>query len=250
MNTRRTLFALALIAALPVTASAQALPDGRGLVAKHVAAMGGREAMDKHSSLHMIGTFSMAAMGIEGPVNLWRAKPNKFVQTIVIGSFGESAQGFDGTTAWANQPGAGYIILSGEMADQAKSQADFLADFPEPGKYSSIETVALEDFEGRKCYKVKLVKAAGGETIQYFDVETGLAAGSVRSTETQMGKIDITSVLSDYKEQGGVLMPSKVIQKTPQGDVMLLFTTYEWDNVDPAVFNLPDGVKAMIPKPN
>ena len=241
---------LALTAALPVAAHAQALPDGKALVARHVAAMGGREAMDKHSSLNMLGTFSMAAMGIEGPVHVWRAKPNKFVKTIVSGSFGESATGYDGTTAWVNQPGAGYMILSGEMAEQAKSQAEFLADFPEPGRYSSIETVALEDFEGKKCYKVKLVKAAGGETIQYFDVESGLAAGSIRSTETQMGKMDITSVLSDYKEQGGVLMPSKVIQKTPQGDVMLLFTTYEWDNVDPAVFNLPDGVKAMIPKPN
>ena len=150
----------------------------------------------------------------------------------------------------ANQPGAGYLVLSGEMATQAKSQADFFSEFPEPAKYSSIETVALEDFEGRKCYKVKLVKIAGGETIQYFDPETGLAAGAIRSTETQMGKIDVTIVLSDYKEQGGVKMPSKVIQKTPQGDVLLVFTTYEWDNVDPAVFNLPDGVKAMIPKPN
>lgn len=246
MKARHTLMALALATALPVIASAQALPDGKALVAKHVAAMGGREAMDKHSSLHMMGTFSMAAMGIEGPVHVWRAKPNKFVQSIVIGSFGESAQGYDGTTAWANQPGAGYMVLSGEMAEQAKSQAEFLADFPEPGKYSSIETVALEDFEGKKCYKVKLVKAAGGETIQYFDAETGLVAGSIRSTETQMGKMDITSVLSDYQEQGGVKLPSKVIQKTPQGDVMIVFNMYEWDKVDPTVFNLPDGVKALV----
>ena len=250
MNARRTMIALALTAALPVVAQAQGLPDGKGLVARHVAAMGGREAMDKHTSLHMTGTFSMAAMGLEGPIHMWRAKPDKFVQTIIIGSFGESAQGFDGTTAWVNQPGAGYMILSGEMATQAKSQADFFAEFPEPGKYSSIETVALEDFEGRKCYKVKLVKVTGGETIQYFDAETGLAAGAIRSTETPMGKIDVTVVLSDYQEQGGVKMPSRVIQKTPQGDVLLVFTVYEWDNVDPAVFNLPDGVKAMIPKPN
>ena len=249
MNVRCTLSALALAAALPIVASAQALPDGKALVAKHVAAIGGRDAMDKHSSLHITGTFTMAAMGIEGPVHVYRAKPNKFLQQITIGSFGESAQGFDGTTAWANQPGAGYMVLSGEMAEQTKSQADFLADFPELSKYTTIETVALEDFEGRKCYKVKLVKAVGGETIQYFDAETGLVAGSIRSTETQMGKIDITSVLADYKEQGGVKMPSKVIQKTPQGDVTLVFTAYEWDKVDAAVFNLPDGVKAMV-KPN
>jgi len=246
MNVCRTLSALALAAALPMVASSQALPDGNALLAKHVAAIGGREAMAKHSSLHMSGTFSLAAMGIEGPVNVYRAKPNKFVQSIVIGTFGEQAAGFDGTTAWANVPGAGYRLLSGEMADQTREQADFFADFPETGRYTKVETVALEDFEGRKCYKVKLVKAVGGETIQYFDAETGLAAGAIRTAETQMGKMDVTIVLSDYAVQGGLKMPAKVVQKTPQGDFTLVFTGYEWDKVDPAVFNLPDGVKALV----
>ena len=70
MNVCHTLSALALAAALPMVASSQALPDGKALLAKHVAAIGGREAMDKHRSLHMTGTFSLAAMGIEGPVNV------------------------------------------------------------------------------------------------------------------------------------------------------------------------------------
>ncbi len=246
MNVRRTLIAVSLAGLLPVAASAQALPDGTALVAKHVAAMGGRDAMDKHSSLHITGTFSMAAMGIEGPVHLYRAKPAKFLQQITIGSFGEAVQGYDGTTAWAVQPGQGAIILSGEMMEQAKSQGDFFADFPDVSKYSKIETIALEDFEGRKCYKVKLVKTVGGETIQYFDAETGLAAGAIRSTETQMGKMDVTVVLADYKEQGGVKMPTRVIQKTPQGDVTLTFSAYEWDKVEPAIFDLPADVKAMV----
>ena len=246
MNARRTLVALVLAGLFPAIASAQALPDGKDLVAKHVAAMGGRDAMDKHSSLHITGTFSMAAMGIEGPVHVYRAKPGKFPQQITIGSFGEAVQGFDGTVGWAVQPGQGAMILSGEMLDQAKSQGDFFSDFPEVGKYSKIETLALEDFEGRKCYKVKLVKTVGGETIQYFDAETGLAAGAIRTTETQMGKMDVTVVLADYKEQGGVKMPSKVIQKTPQGDVTLAFNTYEWDKVEATVFDLPADVKAMI----
>ena len=246
MNVRRTLFAVSLAGLLPVLASAQALPDGKDLIVKHVAAIGGRDAMDKHSSLHITGTFSMAAMGIEGPVHLYRAKPAKFLQQITIGSFGEAVQGFDGTTGWAVQPGQGAMVLSGEMLEQAKSQGDFFSDFPDVGKYSKIETLALEDFEGRKCYKVKLVKTAGGETIQYFDAETGLAAGVIRSTETQMGKMDVTVVLADYKDQGGVKMPSRVTQKTPQGDVTLTFSTYEWDKVEPTVFDLPADVKAMI----
>jgi hypothetical protein len=246
MNFRLTLSALVIASLLPAVGSAQALPDGKALLAKHVAAIGGRDALDKHTSLHITGTFSLAAMGIDGPVHIYKAKPNKFLQQITIGSFGESMQGYDGTTAWAIQPMQGAMVMSGEQADQAKQQADFYADFPDASKYTAIETVGAEDFEGHKCYKVKLVKASG-ETIQYFDVETGLAAGMVRSVENpQMGKMDITVVMSDYKDQGGIKLPSKITQKTPQGDVVLTFTAYEWDKVEAKVFDLPDAVKAMV----
>jgi len=155
-------------------------------------------------------------------------------------------QGYDGTTGYAIQPQQGAMVLSGDLLDQAKQQADFFADFPELSRYSAVETQALEDFEGRKCYKVKLTKVGGGDVVQYFDAETGLAAGSMRSTETPMGKVDIVSVLGGYQETGGVKLPSRITQKTPQGDVTISFATYEWDKVDPAVFNLPDAVKAQV----
>lgn len=248
MSFRRTLSALAFASLVPAIASAQALPDGKALIAKHVAAIGGREALEKHTSLHQTGTFSMPAMGIEGPIHLYRAKPALFLQQITLGSFGEMTQGFDGTTAWAIQPMQGAVVMSGDQAAQVKQQADFFADFPDVTKYTTIETVGVEDFEGRKCYKVKLVKTGvAGESVQFFDVETGLAAGVVRTIENpQMGKMDITAVLSDYKDQGGLKMPTKMTQKTPQGDVVLTFTAYEWDKVDAKVFELPEAVKSMV----
>ena len=248
MNFRRTFATLIVAGAVPVVVAAQGLPDGKAIVSKHLAAIGGREAMEKHSSVHMTGTFSMSAMGIEGPIHLYRAKPAMFVQQITLGAMGEVTQGFDGTTAWAVNPMMGPTVMSGDQATQMKSQADFFSDYPDFSKYTTVETVGLEDFEGRKCYKVKLVKADGsGEAMQFFDAETGLAAGMTRSVENpQMGKVDVTVVMSDYKDQGGVKMPSKITQKTPQGDVVLTFATVEWDNVDAKVFALPDAVKALV----
>lgn len=248
MNIRRTLSALVVASLLPAVASAQALPDGKDLIAKHIAAMGGRDAMDKHNSLHITGTFSMAAMGIDGALHMYRAKPAQYLQQITLGQFGEMTSGFDGTTAWSINPMSGASVMSGDQAEQVKQQADFFSDFPDLAKYSTIQTVSAEDFEGRKCYKVKLVRADGtGEAMQFFDAETGLAAGMMRTMENpQMGKIDITIVMSDYKDQGGVKLPGKITQKTPQGDVTLTFTTYEWDNVDAKVFALPDAVKSLV----
>jgi hypothetical protein len=248
MNVRRTLSALAVASLIPALVAAQGLPDGKELLAKHVAAIGGREAMEKHTSLHLTGTFSMAAMGIEGPVHMYRAKPAMLLQQITLGSFGEMTTGYDGTTAWSINPMAGASVLSGEQATQMKQQADFFSDFPDPAKYTTIETVGIEDFEGRKAYKVKLVRADDkSEAMQFFDVETGLAAGMVRTMDNpQMGKIEITVVMSDYKDQGGVKMPGKITQRTPQGDVVLTFTAYEWDKVEAKTFELPDAVKSMV----
>lgn len=248
MNIRRTLVALAAASLVPALATAQALPDGKALVAKHVAAMGGREAMDKHTSLHISGTFSIPAAGIEGPMHMYRAKPALLLQQITLGAMGEVTSGFDGTTAWTIQPMQGAMVMTGEQAAAVKQQADFFSDFPDPTRYTTVETVALEDFEGRKCYKVKMVRADGsGEAMQFFDAETGLAAGIMRSIENpQMGKIDITAVLSDYKDQGGVLMPSKMVQRMPQGDFVFTFSAYEWDKVEAKIFELPDAVKSMV----
>ncbi len=248
MHIRRTLVALAAASLVPALATAQALPDGKALVAKHIVAMGGREALDKHSSLHMSGTFSIPAAGMEGAVHMYRAKPALLLVQVTLGAVGEITTGFDGTTAWSINPMAGVSVMSGEQAAQTKQQADFFADFPDPSRFSTIESIAAEDFEGRKCYKVRLVRADGsGEAMQFFDVETGLMAGMSRTLENpQMGKIDVLIITADYKDQGGIRLPSKITQRTPQGEFVQTFTAFEWDTVEAKIFELPDAVKSMV----
>jgi hypothetical protein len=59
-----------------------------------------------------------------------------------------------------------------------------------------------------------------------------------------MGKIDQTSVFSDYKDAGGLKMPMKIEQKNGQFDASITFTAVEFDNVDTAVFAIPEALKA------
>lgn len=252
MHFRRTLSALALAGALPSLVSAQALPDAKALIAKHEAAIGGRDAWGKHSSLHMSGTLSISTPGgaIEGTTNVYRTRSNKMLQQMTLGALGESLQGYDGKTAWAVQPMQGPQVLSGELAEQMKDQADFFSEFVDVAKYSTLETLALEEFEGHKCYKVRMVKTEGGEeSFRYFDAETGLQAGAIRSVDSGMGKLQIVVSLFDYKDQGGVKMPTRLSQKNPQFELTMTFSAYEWDKVDDALLALPDAVKSMV-KPN
>ncbi len=241
---RRAAAAVAFL--LPSFVAAQAMPKAQDLMAKHDALIGGRAAFDKYASMHQTGTLSIPMAGIEGAMHVYRAKPNKFLLQTSLGAMGEVMQGFDGTTAWAIQPGQGPQLLQGEAGEAFKRQADFFADLHDGSRIKSAETVGQVDFEGKKAWKVKIVTEAGREASEFFDVETGLAMGQVTTQESPMGTIELTRVLSDYKDFGGIKFPSKMVNRNPQFEVVMTITAIEFDKVDAAVFNLPDAVKALV----
>src|ERR1035437_8953068 len=89
---------MAVLAALAMLATpglglAQALPSAKELMDRHDAAIGGRAALEKHTSIHQSGSLSIGAAGIEATLDLYRARPSSFLQKIVIGPMGEVLQG-------------------------------------------------------------------------------------------------------------------------------------------------------------
>ena len=239
--------AFGFIATTARTAGAQALPSAKELMEKSDAAVGGRAALDQHTSLHQTGTMSIAAMGVaDAQLELFKMKPTKYLQKIVIGPGTEVMQGYDGKTAWAILPGQGPTILDSATTETFKSLADFRANFHDMSRYKSTETVGIVDFEGQKCYKVKIVRVTGGEGFEFYDTGTGMIVGIQAQADTPMGKVDQTSVFSDYKDFAGLKFPTKIQQKNSQYEATISFTTVEYDKVDPAVFELPDAVKAKL----
>ena len=252
----RTLsFVAALCAAGAGTAGAQtasgapALPDAKTLIAKADQAMGGRAAMDKHTSLHQTGTITIAVANISGALEIWRAKPALFVQKQSLGMLGDISTGYNGTIAWGNSSQAGPQLLEGDMATEVKNNADFFADFYDASKVKSAETVALTEFEGKKAYEVKIVRLNDTESRNYFDAETGLRIGQTSRVTAQGQTIDQTAVIGEYKEVGGLKIPTKIVRKLGMADVVLEVTSVEFDKVDPSAFELPDSVKAIVKKP-
>ncbi len=231
-------------------ATSQALPLARSLMEKHDAAVGGRAAMDKHTSLHQVISLSIAAMGANGSAEIYQAKPNLYFSKQTIAG-GESTAGFDGKTAWsvdARQGGAS--LLDSAAAAGMKGQADFFGDYYDAAKIKSAETVALEDFEGKRCYKVNVVHQNGTEATIWFDSATGLRTGQSEVTKMMGQEIKRTMVMTDYKSIGGVMMPMKRVQKipTPQVtvEIVMEITKAEFDAVDKSVFALPDDVKKLV----
>ena len=227
-------------------ALAPALPPARELAARHDSLVGGRALLETRQSVRMLGSFTLAAAGIEAPLEILKVRPNKYLFRTSLGMMGDILSGFDGTTAWAIQPGQGPLILGGEQAAQIAEQADFFGDLHDFAKFSSLETEEETEFQGRRVYKVKLVRHNGTVVREYFDVSSGLSVGGTTSIETAMGRMEMVTVLSDYKEFSGMRMATRVVQRNPQFDVVLTILMVEYDTIDSSAVALPESVKALV----
>lgn len=235
-------------AAASTAKPAASLPAPRQIIDKYVAAIGGRDVLLKRSSSTMRGTFEMPAAGLRGEVVGQMAKPNKMVMSINFAGIGEMRSGFDGTTAWSIDPTSGPRVLDGAELAQAQMQADFLAALHDEKNFTSMETVELADFEGRPAYTVRLVRAGTDTTYEYFDAESGLMVGVRATRDTQMGPMTATTVLANYKDFGGVKMPTTTTVKTMGQEIVMTVTSMDWDTAEPAAFELPPEITVLVTK--
>jgi hypothetical protein len=223
------------------------LPTAREIIDRHVKAIGGRDAVMSHKSARATGTFSVPSSGMVGTVEMFTAaNPDRTLMRITIPGLGDMLNGYDGSHGWTVTPMTGPMLQQGKELDQTKLDADFYGELRDPQRYKSIKTVEKTVFETRPCYKVSLVRIDGNEDFEFYDVESGLRAGSINTRETPMGTVTVTNIESGYKKFGNLLQATNVLQKMPGIEQKMTLSTVEYDNVASSVFDLPASIKALI----
>lgn len=241
----------------PLMLQGEALPAAREVIDRYVTATNLKTGIEKTSSLHIQGTFSMPAMGLTGATDIWSAKPNLRVASIEMGAFGKMLTGYDGKTAWMTHPMMGARILSDTEFLQAKLEAAYDSGLKAAENYESLKTVGRQTFEGKDCYKVEVVaKALAGmdaaKTLpartshEYYEVSSGLMLGSEGRTEGEMGGGPFTVLFSDYKDFGGQLLPTKTRHRQSGQEVMLEVGTVEFDTASEATFAPPLEIQKLV----
>lgn len=223
------------------------LPDGRALVDRHVKEIGGRAALLSHKSLQVKGTLSVPKSGISGPVEISAATgPDRIIVKTSVQGIGDIMEGFDGSHGWTVSPLTGPMLKVDKELAQAKLDADFYGELRDPKKYPTVKTVEKTTFDGRPCYKVQLVRIDGSEDFDFYDVATGLRAGSITTRESPMGTMTITTTIGGYKKFGNMLVSTSQAQTVMGVEQTITITSVEFDKVDPAVFTPPPAIKALI----
>jgi hypothetical protein len=229
----------------PAKKSAAALPDARTIVDRHIKAIGGREAILAHKSMHARGTMSVPSSGLTGPIDVYGLAPDRVLVKASIAGIGDIADGYDGAHAWSINPMTGPALKTGKELEQTKLDADFYSELRDPQKYT-MKTLEKTTFDGRDCYKVSVKRADGSEDFDFYDVATGLRAGSINTRETQMGTMTVSNTESGYKKFGRLTQATVVVQKIMGIEQKITLDTVEYDMVDAAVFDPPAVIKALI----
>lgn len=235
------------LAGAPGQLSAQRLPQAAALAARHDSLVGGRAALEAIGSIRLIGTFSIPAAGIDAPVEILKRKPNQYLFRTSLGEVGEVLQGFDGDIAWSVQPGQEPRILSGPELERAREQADFFGDLHDLSRFSSVETVGETDFAGRRAWEVQMIRPSGDTLYEYFEVATGLSVGGAVLTGNMTGRVRLLTILSEYQQYGGLLLATRVTQRAPDFETILLIQFVELDAVREEDVAVPPAVRALKP---
>ena len=221
------------------TASAAA-PSIDQILDKFVQAIGGKAAHEKLTSSASKGSFEIPAMGATGTVEAYAKAPNKTVTIVTIAGFGEVREGYNGTTAWAQDPMNGLREKSGVELARTKLDADFYRFTRLKQLFPKMELKGKEKVEDHETYVILATPAEGNPEKMYFDTQSGLLVRLDREVEGPQGKLPVEVYLDDYREVSGIKMPFTVRQSTPAFSAVLKFEEVKFNvPVEDAKFNKP-----------
>lgn len=248
MNTAsKRLMVSSLIALCAQIASAQTADE---VIAKSVAALGGRAALVKLKSRSMAGTITLSIPGgeVSGSVEFLNASPNKSrsLITLDLSSVGAGQatidQRFDGSSGYVMDSLQGDHDVMGDQLDNMRNGAfpTPLLNYKELGMTATLS--GREKVGDREAFVLILEPASGSVVRQYVDAETYLPLKVVAKMDVpQLGRaIEQTTELLDYRATDGMKLPFTIRASSDVQNYTITITKVEHNvPIDASLFAKP-----------
>jgi len=206
------------------TQASAAMPSADQVLDHYVQAIGGRAAWMKLNSRVSKGSIEVPAIdNLTGTVEIHEKAPNSMLAVIKLGG-GAFEQGFDGATAWSENPRDGLRVLTGGELDDARREADFYRPLDLRKNYSKLTVTGIERVNEHDTYVVEAVRGNGAQDKMYFDVQSGLLVRSVNQRYTPDGLTEFQADVDDYTALDGVKLPFTVHQSGGGSAFVIHFT--------------------------
>lgn len=226
----------------------ETLPTGEKVLEKYIEAIGGRAVLEKLHNRVTKGTFAIVGMGATAKMTTYAASPQKIHVVIESDMLGKMESGTDGKIVWQLTTMMGPEIKKGSERAAILREAMFNGILQWKDLYKSAECVAVEEVDGKPCYKVVMTPKEGSVETVFYDKKTFFAVRMETKLETQMGTMAIVATASDYKSVDGMLIAHKVVQEIGGLQKIEMVTESVEHNVDiPADrFKVPDDIQDLL----
>jgi len=166
-----------------------------------------------------------------------------------VTGLGKMQEGVSDGVAWTLSSMQGPHLKEGDEKAESLLQSKFNSDLNWRDQFKSAETVAVETVEGKECYKVVLTPKAGSPSTRWFDKDTNLLVKMSMTAKSPMGEVQSDSVVSEYRKEGDVLVPHKIISKVATMELQMTVESVQHNpEIPKETFDVPAEVKALMKK--
>jgi len=228
---------------------AQKLPPAATILDRYVQVTGGKAAYERHTTEILTGTIEFPAQGLKGKLTRYAMAPDNEYSVVELDALGKIESGVHSGVPWEKSVILGPRIKAGEEKEQSLREARFNGPTEWRKIYPKVETIGVATIDGDECYEVVLSPAKGSPEHQFFSRKTGLLTRTTMTAASQLGDVEVEVNVSDYKNFGGILFPTRSHQKAASQEVNIVVERIGINEPIPAA-NLepPPDVAAMIRK--
>jgi hypothetical protein len=227
-----------------------------------LAAMGGRERLEKRISLHEKVAVSLSSLKMEGVVESWATKDNKTLRVTEMTGIPTTREGTDGRVYWSQDPVNGLRILEGAEKEQARIETAWMAELRLGKIFEKVESQREvgPHGEGLECLVMTPKTASGSAKVpggepsspltNCYDEKTHLQVSQRGKHASPQGDMPFTSELADYRDVDGIKLPFLITTTVGPISFTARLQEAKWDvPVKTVHFGLPRAAAAAKTKP-
>lgn len=209
------------------------------VIAKHIEAIGGKENWKKVNSMRQEATLSVQGMDIPVVISAVHNKATKQEYT-VMGMTGYSIITSEG--GWNFNPMQGQTKPEPITQDElkyGKDNLDLQGDFVDyNAKGHAIQLMDKEDIEGVECFKVKLTRKSGNESIFFFDPKTYYVVRTSSKMSANGQEVESVVNMSNYLKLPEGIVIAHTIESTAIPAPITVTKVIINGKIDDAVFKV------------
>ena len=185
------------------------------------------KALKRQSGFEMLGEIHVKSSGIKGKVSTKFDNKGQFKQAIDFGVFGQIyvVINEDSGSTYGINP---FTELKGKYLKQARRENPAVL-MNLAAYHGEIKVLGIDEFQGKKVYKLLVKEADLPSTTVFIDSQTGdVIKVKAKVMAPSVGSIGVDTVYEDYREHHGLRVPFKVTVNNPMmGEAVITLESFK-----------------------